>query len=147
MIGPWLQHVGRAWRAATDTAFAEFGLSYATGMALIYVHRLGGQMRQGELARCMAIEGPSLVRLLDQLANAGLVRRRDDPSDRRAKHLELTELGRAEVERVERRLNIVRDRLLSEVNDADLSATLRVLELIADATGETLPLPADSVRP
>lgn len=144
VLGPWLQHAARAWRTQADAAFAEHGLSFATGAALLYVHRLGGGMRQNILARHMGIEGPSLVRLLDQLCAAGLVRRRDDPHDRRAKTLELTREGRALVEGVERVLDTVRDRLLRRVGAADLAATLRVLEAIADAAGETLPIPAQA---
>jgi MarR family transcriptional regulator for hemolysin len=142
MFGPWLQSVARAWRAATDEAFAECGLSFSTGMALIYVHRLGGQMRQCQLAQCMGIEGPSLVRLLDQLCAASLVARRDDPADRRAKHVEIMPRGRALMAQLEPALDRLRDRLLARVSDADLAATLRVLEAIAAAADEVLPVPA-----
>jgi MarR family transcriptional regulator for hemolysin len=145
MLGPWLIHVARAWRAAVDAAFAEYGLSSATGDALLYVHRLGGGMRQGELARRMGIEGPSLVRLLDQLCAAGLIRRRDDPNDRRAKTLALTASGRALITRLERALDDVRGRLLVNVSGPDLAATSRVLEAIAEATGAPLPLRAEKV--
>ncbi len=147
MFGPWLQSVARIWRATTDAAFAEYGLSFSTGMALIYIHRLGGDMRQGELARCMGIEGPSLVRVLDQLGAAGLVQRADDPSDRRAKHVRITPAGQALMHRIEPSLGTVRDRLLGRVSTEDLAATLRALEAIAEAEGETLPVPADPVTP
>ena len=147
MFGPWLQSVARIWRATTDAAFVEFGLSFSTGMALIYIHRLGGDMRQIELARCMGIEGPSLVRVLDQLCAAGLARRRDDPSDRRAKHVQITPQGQALMRLVEPRLEAVRNRLLGQVSAGDLAATLRSLEAIAAAEGETLPAPADRAPP
>lgn len=139
MLGPWLIHVARAWRAAADAAFAEYGLSSATGDALLYIHRLGGGMRQNTLARHMGIEGPSLVRLLDQLCAAGLVLRCDDPDDRRAKTLALTAKGRAIIVRLESVLDEMRNRVLAKVSDQDVAATLRVLEAIAEATGETLP--------
>jgi MarR family transcriptional regulator for hemolysin len=142
MLGPWLQSVARVWRAAADTAFARHGLTFATGMALIYIHRLGGSMRQGELARCMAIEGPSLVRLLDQLCAAGLVARRDDAQDRRAKFVDITASGTALMLGLEPSLNSVRERMLAGVTDAELATTLRVLAAIADAGGVDLPVPA-----
>ena len=141
MLGPWLQSVARVWRAATDTAFAAYGLSFSTGMALIYVHRLGGSMRQGELARCMGIEGPSLVRLLDQLVAAGLVLRRDDALDRRGKHVDITAAGAALMQGLEPCLEQVRGRMLAGVSAADLTATLRVLTSIAQAGGMDLPAP------
>jgi MarR family transcriptional regulator for hemolysin len=110
-------------------------------MALIYVHRLGGSMRQGELARCMGIEGPSLVRLLDQLVAAGLVVRRDDALDRRGKHVEITDAGVALMLGLEPCLEQVRGRMLAGVSAADLAATLRVLTSIARAGGVDLPEP------
>jgi len=143
MLGPWLQSIARIWRAATDVAFSRYGLSFSTGMALIYIHRLGGSMRQGELARCMGIEGPSLVRLLDQLCAAGLTRRRDDIQDRRAKHVDITAEGAALMLGLEPSLDRVRNRLLAGVSAEDLATTLRVLAAIGEADGVDLPAPAE----
>jgi MarR family transcriptional regulator for hemolysin len=139
MFGPWLTLVARAWRMRADAAFAQYGLSAATGAALVHVHRLGGGIRQTALARYMGIEGPSLVRLLDHLCATGLVERRDDAEDRRAKTLHLTSKGRALAERVERVLDEIRAELLANVSEADLAATIRTLAAIATATGTALP--------
>ncbi|MET3786575.1 DNA-binding MarR family transcriptional regulator [Methylobacterium radiotolerans] len=82
--------------------------------------------RQNVLAEAVGIEGPSLVRLIDQLAAAGLVVRREDPSDRRAKVLGLTARGRQVFERIEAELSTLRARVFAEVDGADLEASLRV---------------------
>jgi MarR family transcriptional regulator for hemolysin len=50
---------------------------------------------QVDLAKSLGIEGATLTRHLDALEEAGLVRRRRDPEDRRAVRLELTDEGRA----------------------------------------------------
>jgi MarR family transcriptional regulator for hemolysin len=68
------------------------------------------------------------VRLLDQLCAAGLVRRDEDPEDKRAKTITLTDEGRAVTARMEERLVTLRARLLKGVSRADLETTLRVLE-------------------
>ena len=49
---------------AVDAELQAFGLTDATWRPLAYVGRLGGGVRQKELAIALAIEGPSLVRLL-----------------------------------------------------------------------------------
>jgi MarR family transcriptional regulator for hemolysin len=90
------------------------------------IGRLAGEPRQNALAEAVGIEGPSLVRLLDQLTAAGLVVRREDPSDRRAKVIALTASGRAMVARIETELATLRARLFAEISAADLEASLRV---------------------
>ncbi len=108
----------------------EHGLSEARAAPLIWVGRLGGGVRQVVLAAHIGIEGPSLVRLLDQLEAAGLLERRDDPEDRRAKTIWLTPEGEALTERVEHVLMELRERLLQDISDADIAATLRVFQAL-----------------
>ncbi|MCK2055518.1 MarR family transcriptional regulator [Methylobacterium sp. 37f] len=102
------------------------GLSDATAVPLIMIGRLNGAPRQNALAEAIGIEGPSLVRLLDQLCEAGLAVRREDPTDRRAKVLSLTTAGTAVVARMEADLARLRAEIFSEVSTADLEASLRV---------------------
>jgi DNA-binding MarR family transcriptional regulator len=58
-----------------------------------------GPMRLNDLAGRMGTSAPTASRAVDCLADAGLVQRLTDPIDRRALHLELTEEGRAHVDR------------------------------------------------
>jgi MarR family transcriptional regulator for hemolysin len=117
----------RIYRRAVDKALAAHGLSEARALPVLHIARLGDGLRQGALAEEMGIEGPSLVRILDQLCAAGLVERRDDPNDRRAKTLHLTGDGRALAAAVETTLDGFRAQLLTQIGDEDLRATLSVL--------------------
>jgi len=47
-------------------------------------------LKQSELAEILDLQPISLTRLLDKLAECGLIERRADPADRRAKRLFLT---------------------------------------------------------
>jgi DNA-binding MarR family transcriptional regulator len=47
----------------------------------------------GEIARRMGIDRTTMVALIDDLQERGLVRRRQDPDDRRKNIVELTEAG------------------------------------------------------
>jgi MarR family transcriptional regulator for hemolysin len=127
-----LLSTGRQWRRAVDLVLSSHGLSEAAAAPLLWIGRLGGGVRQVVLANHIGIEGPSLVRLLDQLETLKLVVRRDDPTDRRAKGLWLTEEGERLAARMEDVLDTLRARILRDVADADLEAAIRVLQAFDD---------------
>src|SRR5215470_4162382 len=86
--------IARRLRQAVDGELRVLGLTEATWRPLVYVRRLGDGVRQKELATALSIEGPSLVRILDNLERRGLIERRADESDRRARGIHLTRSGR-----------------------------------------------------
>jgi MarR family transcriptional regulator, transcriptional regulator for hemolysin len=67
------------------------------------------------------------------------VRRDEDPEDRRAQTITLTDEGRAVTARMEERLVTLRARLLKGVTREDLETTLRVLHAFS-ATLDVKPL-------
>lgn len=119
---------GRQWRRVVDLALSSYGISEAAAAPLLWIGRLGGGVRQVVLATYVGIEGPSLVRLLDQLEGMGLVIRKDDPTDRRAKGLWLTAEGEVLASRMEDALDALRGRILANVDQADIEAAIRVLK-------------------
>ncbi len=138
---------GRRWRRLANEATEAHGLSEAKALPMVLIARMGGAPRQTTLADAMGIEGPSLVRLLDQLEKADLVVRREDPTDRRAKVLALTPSGRAIVAAIEADLERLRDAALAKVSTADLEAGLRVFDALRDHLhGEAEPDEAEAAR-
>ena len=123
-----INYVHRAYRKAANRALAAQGLSDSQALPVLFIARLGDGVRPGTLAEQLGVEGPSLVRQLDQLVTAGLVARREDPEDRRAKTLHLTELGRTMAWTIEAMFRDVRARYLSSIPDQDLAAALRTLK-------------------
>ena len=87
-------------------------------------------MRQKELATALGIEGPSLVRLLDNLERRGLIERREDESDRRARGIYLTPAGHDLAVRVAKVGTEIQLRLLASVPTEDLEICQRVLAQI-----------------
>src|SRR5688572_24630980 len=73
----------RLTRRIAARYFEEYNMTLAQARALLGVFRWQG-IRQVDLADFMEIQPISLARLLDQLAEAGLIERRPDPKDRRA---------------------------------------------------------------
>ncbi|WP_024516683.1 MarR family transcriptional regulator [Bradyrhizobium sp. Tv2a-2] len=129
-IGLLIARVSRVWRRQADQALADHGLSQATALPLMVLSRRGKCVRQGVLADEMGIEGPSLVRLIDLLQAEGLVERREDPTDRRAKTLHLTPTGLAKVEEINRVLRRVRADLLKDIEASELAVTFDALQRI-----------------
>jgi MarR family transcriptional regulator for hemolysin len=120
-----LLRLARVYRREVNRALAAHGISDAKAMPVLHIARAGGGMRQGVLAEEVGVEGPSMVRILDQLCQSGLVERRDDPTDKRAKTLHLTAEGKTLAGNVEDAIQVVRAHMLAGVDGADLAATLR----------------------
>ena len=119
--------IARRLRQAVDAELRVLGLTEATWRPLVYVRRLGDGVRQKELATALSIEGPSLVRLLDNLERRGLIERRADETDRRARGIHLTRPGRDLAKRAAKVGGEIQARLLANVPPAELEACERVL--------------------
>ena len=116
----------RQWRRTSQGVIAAYNVSEACATPLLIAARLDAPVRQVALAELTGIEGPSLVRLLDQLCAANLVRRDEDPDDRRAKIISLTDEGRLVTAKIEKELIGLRAGVLNDVSREDLEANLRV---------------------
>jgi MarR family transcriptional regulator for hemolysin len=134
--------IARRLRQAVDAELRVFGLTEATWRPLAYVGRLGDGVRQKELATALSIEGPSLVRLLDNLERRGLIERREDETDRRARGIHLTRAGRELAVRVAKVGTEIQARLLADVPPAELETCQRVLASIERELDERLDIAA-----
>ena len=131
-----LLQAGRQWRRIAEQELVTLGISEACAAPLLWIGRLGDGVRQVTLASYVGIEGPSLVRLLDQLAASNLAVRKDDPTDRRAKTVWLTPEGEKLAAQIEALLIESRSRVLADVSEEDLTATIRVLKAFEDAAAQ-----------
>lgn len=132
--------IARRLRQTVDAELRAYGLTEATWRPLAYVGRLGDGVRQKELATALAIEGPSLVRLLDSLERRGLIERREEETDRRARGIHLTRAGRHLAARVAKVGTEIQARLLASVPPAELETCLSVLDSIEHELDERLDL-------
>ncbi len=88
-VGFLLNDVARLLRRNFLRRVQNLGLSQAQWRALAYLARQEG-VNQVTLAESLEIQPITLVRLIDRLQEAGLVKRHRDPDDRRAVRLYLT---------------------------------------------------------
>lgn len=131
-----LLHTGRLWRKMAREAAAKHGVSEAASAPLLWIERLGDNIRQNALAEAVGIEGASLVRLIDELESSGLVNRQPDPTDRRANSISLTPRGKETVLEVNADVQALRRQIFSGLDGADLEATMRVLAAIKTAAAK-----------
>ncbi len=85
--------LARRWRRALDAHLVASGLSDATWVPLVHLHELGDGVTQKQLAARVGLDGSSLVRLLDILSRQGLLERRTDTADARARLVFSRRLG------------------------------------------------------
>lgn len=88
-----LNDVARLLRTYADYKAAQFGMTRAQWAVLVRIDRSEG-LNQSELAEVLDLQPITLTRLLDKLSDSGLIERRPDPTDRRAKRLFLTAAAR-----------------------------------------------------
>jgi MarR family transcriptional regulator, transcriptional regulator for hemolysin len=83
-----IMDVARLIKTYADQRARQFGISRAQWAVLIRIDRTEG-LKQSELAEMLDLQPITLTRLLDRLADNGLIERRADPNDRRANRLYL----------------------------------------------------------
>lgn len=127
-FGAQIAQAARLWRRVVDHRMRPFGLTEATWLPLLHLARSPAAMRQKELAASLSLDSSSVVRLLDALEAAGLIERREDGADRRAKAIFLTRLGRATVAKVERVARQVRGDALMGLSGNEIATASHVLE-------------------
>jgi MarR family transcriptional regulator for hemolysin len=98
-FGFMVNDVARLLRTYADHKAAQFGITRAQWAVLVRLERSEG-LNQTELADLLDLQPITLTRLLDKLSDSGLIERRPDPSDRRAKRLFLTPAARPLLEQL-----------------------------------------------
>lgn len=132
-FGALLARTSRQWRRAADQRLQPFDLTEATWLPLVHIARAATPPRQKDLAASLSLDGSSVVRLLDNLETAGLIKRREEATDRRAKAIFLTARGRAIADKVEVAAQQVRRDALAGLSDRDIETAYRVLTHICGA--------------
>ena len=119
----------RLWRAShTRTAerLASIGLNPALFALLNVLGAREGTIQQ-QLSADMAIDPSAMVKLINELEDAGLAERRRRQGDRRAWEVSITPKGRRTLERAKQLAAEVEDEVLGGLNAADRRQLLTLL--------------------
>ncbi|HJV28137.1 MAG TPA: MarR family transcriptional regulator [Aromatoleum sp.] len=128
-FGFLLSDTARLLRRAFEQSVQNTPITLAQARALVYLARNEG-MRQVDLAELLEIQPMTLARLIDQLAAESLVERRQDPADRRAYRLYLTDKAAAHLDVIAKVADGLRDRALDGISDEDREQVMVVLRRI-----------------
>ncbi|HEV6968255.1 MarR family winged helix-turn-helix transcriptional regulator [Roseateles sp.] len=123
-----LHNTARIWRQAIDRRLKDLGVGQAGWLAIANVAKSNEPLSQIELANRLGVEGPSVVALVDRLVKAGLVQRVPSETDRRIKHVVLTEAGRQLYAKVKTAADAYRVELLGGIDKSRLQAATELLE-------------------
>jgi len=129
----------RIIRAHMAKILSAYDLSLPEWTIIGQVYERGNGIRLAEISDILSVEAPLITTLTDQLVHKELVNRTDDPQDRRAKLISLSDKGRELVPKVEKVAREELLKLLHDISPEDLSAYNRVLEKIV-----SMPNPSES---
>ncbi len=125
-----LSFVNRKLRSLFDARVKERGLTLSRARALFALSRRNG-LNQRELADELDIETPTIVRLLDGMEKQGFIERRVEHTDRRAKKIHMTDLGRSIATEIDKLACEIREQVLGDVDPAEKLVALRVISSMA----------------
>lgn len=120
--------LGRRWRNLMDEALRATGSNHARWVTLLWVDMMAGRANLGELAEQIAVELPTLVRLLNRLEREGLVKRRAFGGSNRDKAVVLTPKGRRALVPMSDTINRTRAKFVEDVDREQLVAALELLD-------------------
>ena len=128
-IGHLLADNSRLARRAFDERVRADGVTGPQARLLLMLDRSPGE-NQGHYAELLDVEPITLCRMVDRLEDAGLVERRPDLNDRRARRLHLTAKSRAKLTRLRERLDTMVDEILVGLSVADREEFVRLLTVV-----------------
>jgi len=126
-----LLQAARAVESRLEAALAEVGLSGAKLAALTQLVEADEPISLGELAAQCACVRSNITQLVDRLESDKLVRRVDDPDDRRSLRAQITPLGRERQAAGAKKIEAVRKQLAAALKAIDGAALERALSDLA----------------
>ncbi len=125
-----LHSTARAWRQALNRRLKHLGMSQASWMTIAVAARSPTPLSQSELADRLAVEGATMVSMIDRLVKAGLVIREPSSTDRRIKRVALTEAGKDLYAKLRAEADAFRHELLTQVDAGQLAVATELLERV-----------------
>lgn len=123
-----LHSASRSWRQAVDRRLKYLGVSQASWMTIAMAAKAGSPLSQSELADKLAVEGATMVAMIDRLVKAGLIIREASTTDRRVKRVILTPAGIKIYEKVKAEATALRRELLANTDQRKLLVVTELLE-------------------
>lgn len=127
---------GRAWQRAAGAALAQHNISLSRAAPILVVSRLGDGIQQKTIADEAGIDSAAIVRSLDELEREGLLKRKSDPFDRRAKTVHLTLKGRNLAKELDKVIRELRTGIIASIRREDGKVAVKVLRELERASND-----------
>ena len=105
----------------------QFDITLPRFDLMAQLERVPNGMKMGELSKRMMVTGGNVTGITDQLVNEGLVKRADNPRDRRAYIVKLTARGRKEFQQMAKAHEMWIVELFGGINEAQRSQLYALL--------------------
>jgi DNA-binding MarR family transcriptional regulator len=129
-----MARVSRALKASAQAALEQHGVHAGQSFILERLWDRDGQTTR-EIADAIGVEGPTAVRAVQRMAAAGLVVRKDHPTDGRLVAIHLTPTGHRLRTVLPRVLRDVEEEALADFSTADRTRLLELLERLGAKLG------------
>ncbi|ATE64079.1 MarR family transcriptional regulator [Rhizorhabdus dicambivorans] len=139
-----MHDIARRSRYWFDARARSCGATRAQWRVLISLARSESPPTQSELAELLDVERITLCRMVDRMAEAGLIERRADPSDRRVWRLHLTDKAKPLVDELGEIANEMEENMLSPLNGEQREQLTHLLSIVREhirAAGESSDAP------
>jgi MarR family transcriptional regulator for hemolysin len=133
-FGEALFLTNHAWRNELDRRLRPLGFSHSRWLLLLHLSRNDG-CTHSELAHHMGIEAATLVRLVDHMEKEGLLKRCGSETDRRVKHLHLSDAGKKVVTEIRSYAAELRKEVLDGLSQTEIQTAFNVLNNIRSKLG------------
>lgn len=144
-FGFLIKEVSRRYVLRFEEQAKDLSLTLPSCKVLAYLVRNEG-ISQSRLAELTSIEPMAMVRLVDRMEAEGLLERRPDPADRRARCLYLTPKSGPALDEIWRLGDQVRAETFAGISQQDRDVFLAVLSRLNDNLG-LLENPAVATKP
>lgn len=131
-LGYLLKHAQIRLGEASAEALAAFDIN-GRELAVLVVLAAEYPLSQLEAAGRLGVDRTTMVALIDDLEEKGLVARRRSPDDRRKNIVELTAEGQSCLRRAEERRQEVERRFLAPLGDAEAERLVHALQVLVSA--------------
>ncbi len=135
-----LMRTTHALRRYAGQPYQQRGWSTSRVLLMLAVDE-AGTPRMGELKDRLGVTGRSITSLVDGLEDEGLLRRCDDPGDRRSTRLEITAKGREHLGEIKALHDAHAEHTFAVLGAAERGALLDTLGRLRDHVAGRLPEP------
>jgi MarR family transcriptional regulator, transcriptional regulator for hemolysin len=128
-IGFIINRMGKSLVYVIDQELRKkFGITFGQWKVLIILANNAAGLTQREIADKLALEGPTLIPIIDKLEKDVFVIRKIDPRDRRINRILLTEKAHGFLDDTIECVSQIKKICLDQISEEDISTTKKTLE-------------------